>query len=127
MEAEEASLQDARFRLPPVRRRSGGRVLPSVSPAHVGHHGQIRRSGHTVSPGEVPAGGRYVRLHLHDRGDDHRPIPGDLQPHGDFSEEESALERSGVRRLVRLLHRRPPAGFHLLPGRDRSRGLRLLG
>ncbi|KAG8007364.1 hypothetical protein GBF38_012858 [Nibea albiflora] len=38
VEAEEAALQDARLRFPPVRCRSGGHILPSLSPAHVGHH-----------------------------------------------------------------------------------------
>lgn len=80
-----------------------------------------------MSGGKVPAGGRDVRLHVHDRSDDYRSVPSHLQSHGNFPEAQGALERSGVRRLVRLRPLQPPAGLHLLSGRGRSRRVRLLG
>lgn len=55
-----------------------------------------------------------------------RPVSSHLQPHGDVPEAQGALERPRVRRLVRLLRRKPAADLHLLPGRGRSGRVRML-
>ena len=76
---------------------------------------------------KVPAGGRDVRLHLHDSSYDHRPVPRGLQTHGFLLEgllQEVPLHRRSVADLPRL---QLPAALHLLSAGGGEEPVRLLG
>lgn len=102
-------------------------LLPGVSPASVGHHRPLCGSRFGVSLDQVPPGGRYVRIYLYARGHDSGSLPSRVQPHGHAAEEESALERAGVRGLGGVARGRPAADLHLLARAGGSGSLRLLG
>lgn len=109
-------------------RRPGRGHLPSSPSTHLGHHVPLLRAGHPVQVGEVPAGGRDVRLHLHVSLD----VRGQMLGHLSASALPAQRQRSLLRGLLldseSALQR--PADVHLLPQRSRLRrvrGVRLLG
>lgn len=116
------------FHEAPEYRRPGRGHLPSSPPTHLGHHVPLLRAGHPVQVGEVPAGRRDVRLHLHVslnvRG----------QMFGHLSASALPAPRQGSLLCDLLLDSEPalqrPADVYLLPQRGgfgRVRGVRLLG
>lgn len=127
LEEEAARVPNARLCNASLSGRPGGRLLPGLLPTNVEVNGPFSRSRPAMPLSQVLSGRGHVRVHVHDSGDDRGPVPGGVQPNGDFPEETSALEHPRVRRVGRIFYVKHPATIYFFPGSDRTGCLRLLG
>ena len=105
--------------------RPGGRVLSGLASTYLGHHLPLLWSGRPVQVGQIPAGSRHVRVHLHAGGHVRGQVFSHMPAAALFAHRETPLpHRDLVDPKPGVQH---PSDLHLLPAGGGRRGARLLG